>query len=57
MKRSETKQKNIYFVSLLSKTKKSKAKRSEMKNFGSETKRKYLCIDFALVGSEIFEAK
>jgi hypothetical protein len=38
---NEIKRKNVYFVSLLSKTKTSEAKR---KNLGSETKRKYALL-------------
>jgi hypothetical protein len=45
--RSETKQKNVYLVSLL----------SETKNFWKQDKAKIRCINFALVGSEKFEAK
>ncbi len=54
VKRSE---KNVYFVSLLSETKKSEAKWSEIKNFWKKNKAKIICIYFALVGSEKFEAK
>jgi hypothetical protein len=54
VKRSE---KNVYFVSLRSETKKSAAKRSERKNFWKRNKAKIRCIDFALVGGEKFEVK
>ncbi len=47
MLRSETKRKNVNFVSL----------RSETKYFWKRNKTKIRCIYFALVGSEKFEAK
>jgi hypothetical protein len=53
----QNKAKNVYFVSLRSETKKSEAKWSDTKKFLKRNKGKIRCIDFALVGSEKFEAK